>query len=317
MKIVILDGATANPGDNPWTEIEKLGETFIYPRSSRAEVIERAADADIILTNKVVIDAAILNQLPNLKFIAVTATGYNVVDVEAARERDILVSNVPEYSTESVAQFVFAGLLDFIHRSQQHHDSIVNGEWPRRADFAFWLQPTWELTGKTIGIVGLGRIGRAVARIADAFGMKVVASSRSERDTPSYAGFQWLDVKTLFSTADVVTLHCPLTDSNVAFVNRDLLEGMKPNSLLINTARGGMVNESDLAAALNAGRIGGAILDVVSAEPISNENPLLKARNCLLTPHMAWATIEARRRLTKFTAENIRAFLSGSPINMV
>jgi len=317
MKIVILDGATANPGDNPWTEIEQLGETSIYPRSSRAEVLERAADAEIILTNKVVIDAAILNQLPNLKFIAVTATGYNVVDVTAARERGILVSNVPEYSTESVAQFVFAGLLDFIHRSQQHHDSIVNGEWPRRADFAFWLQPTWELSGKTMGIVGLGRIGRAVARIANAFGMKVVASSRTQREPPDYAGFHWLDVETLFSTADVISLHCPLTDHNVGFVNRELLEIMKPNSLLINTARGGIINEHDLAEALNAGRISGAILDVVSVEPILDTNPLLKARNCLLTPHMAWATIEARRRLTKFTAENIRAFLSGSPINGV
>lgn len=317
MKIVVLDGATANPGDNPWTEVEKLGEFVVYPRTPPEQVVERARDADVILTNKVVFDEQVLQQLPQLKFIAVTATGYDVVDVEAARRRNIPVSNVPEYSTDSVAQHVFAGLLAFIHRPELHHDAVQNGQWQNNPDFCFWLKPIDELRGKTLGIVGLGRIGRTVARIADAFGMKIVAHNRTPRNPPAYPGFEWLDVETLFSTADVVSLHCPQTEENTGFVNANLLGKMKPTGLLVNTARGGLIDETALAEALNNDQIAGAILDVVSIEPITGDNPLLNAKNCLLTPHNAWATIEARRRLVKLTAENIAAFKDGDPINVV
>jgi glycerate dehydrogenase len=317
MKIVVLDGVTANPGDNPWTEIERLGEVDVYPNTAANEAVARCTDAEIVLTNKVVIGDTELKQLPQLNLICVTATGYNVVDVDAAKRHDVLVCHVPEYSTESVAQFVFAGLLSFIHRPELHDAAIRDGEWQRNGNFSFWISPMTELAGKTFGIVGLGKIGRAVARIANSLGMRVIANSRTEREPLGYADFGWRDLGTLFAESDVVSLHCPQTESNTGFVANELLGSMKPSAILINTARGGLVNEQDLTEALNGGEIAGAILDVVSAEPILDSNPLLTAKNCIITPHVAWATLESRRRLIQSTAKNIRAYLDGQPINLV
>lgn len=317
LKIVILDGETANPGDNPWTPLEALGQVTVYPQTQPDELLSRAKDADILLTNKVIVSAASLNQLPALKFIAITATGVNVVDCRAAASRGVLVSQVPSYSTDSVAQHVFTGLLSLLHRPEMHYQAILQGEWERSGNFSFWQVPQVELAGKTMGIVGMGRIGRAVAKIADALGMHVVANSRSPAEPLKYAGFRWLDWETLLATADVISLHCPQTDANSGFVNQQSLSMMKPTAILVNTARGGLVNELDLASALNSGGIAGAFLDVVSVEPIARDNPLLGARNCLITPHLGWATIEARRRLLQVTYQNVAAFINGTPINLV
>lgn len=317
MNIVVLDGQTLNPGDNPWQEVEELGELTVYAKTDPVDVVKRSATADIIVTNKVAIDAALLDQLPVLKFIAVTATGYNVVDVAAANRQGIVVSNVPVYGTDSVAQHVFACLLSFIHRPELHHAAIQAGDWEASGNFSFWKSPVVELADKTMGIVGFGRIGRATARLAAAFGMRVVVNSRSSARGSRTGDAESLGLEELFAVSDFVSLHCPQTDSNVGFVNRELIERMKPSAILVNTARGGLINELDLAEALNSGRIAGAILDVVSEEPITTDNPLFSAPNCLLTPHMAWTALEARRRLMHVTAENIAAFVNGKPINVI
>ena len=317
MNIVVLDGYTLNPGDNPWQPIEKLGELSIYDRTEPSEVRQRAVNADVILTNKVELSRELILELPNLKMIAVTATGYNVVDIEAARDRGIPVTNVPVYSTDAVAQHVFAGLLSFIHRPYEHHLAIQQGHWQSQGNFSFWLSPLAELKGKTMGLVGLGRIGRATAKIANAFGMRVVSTSRRHADPLPYEGFEWLSIEELFLQSDYISLHCPQTPETTGFVNRELIERMKSNAILINTARGGLVNEQDLADALNDGKIGGALLDVVSKEPIVESNPLWGAKNCVLTPHIAWSPIEARRRLMETVAMNIQAFSDGNPIHVV
>ena len=317
MNIVVLDGYTLNPGDNPWQPIEKLGELSIYDRTEPSEVRQRAVNADVILTNKVELSRELILELPNLKMIAVTATGYNVVDIEAARDRGIPVTNVPVYSTDAVAQHVFAGLLSFIHRPYEHHLAIQQGHWQSQGNFSFWLSPLAELKGKTMGLVGLGRIGRATAKIANAFGMRVVSTSRRNVDPLPYDGFEWLSIEELFSQSDYISLHCPQTPETTGFVNRELIDRMKSNAILINTARGGLVNEQDLADALNDGKIGGALLDVVSKEPIVESNPLWGAKNCVLTPHLAWSPIEARRRLMETVAMNIQAFTDGNPIHVV
>ena len=317
MKIVVLDGYTLNPGDNPWDLVQIQGELAIYERTDPAQVVERSIDADILLTNKVVLDEAVISQLPKLKFIAVTATGYNVVDVVYAKQKGIPVSNVPVYGTDSVAQHVLASMLSFIHKPHEHHVAIQNGHWQKSNNFSFWLSPLSELAGKTMGIIGLGRIGRATAHLASAFGMKIVAHSRRQNDPLDTPGFQWLSIEETFATADFISLHCPHTPENTGFVNADLIAKMRPNAVLINTARGGLIDEQDLADALNAGRIAGALLDVVSAEPITDDNPLLNARNCILTPHLAWTAIEARKRLMQTNADNIAAFIVGEPINLV
>ena len=317
MKIVAVDGQLLAPGDNPWTPVESLGELTVHQRTSPDQIVERLQGADVVLTNKVVLDEAVLSQLPDLKFIGVTATGYNVVDVAYARSRDIPVSNVPVYSTESVAQHVFACLLSFIHRPQLHHAAVLDGQWEKCDDFAFWLSPLRELAGTTFGVLGLGRIGRATARLAAAFGMKVVAHSRREIDPLDTPGFEWLSREDLFAQSDIVSLHCPQTPETTEFVNADLISKMKPTSILINMSRGGLINEADLTAALNEEKISGAILDVVSAEPILGSNPLPTAKNILITPHIAWSTIEARTRLMQTTADNIAAFQKGTPINVV
>ncbi len=317
MKIVVLDGHTLNPGDNPWAPVEACGDLTVYDRTRSSQIVERASEAEIVLTNKVVMDQAVISRLPNLRFIAVLATGYNVVDVGFAHQQGIPVSNVPVYSTDSVAQHVMASILSFIHKPAEHHAAIQQGLWQTANDFSFWLYPLTELKGKTIGIIGLGRIGRATATLATAFGMRVVAHSRRQSEPLSSPGFEWLSVDDIFANSDYVSLHCPQTPETEGLVNAKLISKMKPQAVLINTARGGLINEHDLADALNAGRIGGALLDVVSTEPIVDSNPLLRARNCVLTPHIAWSTIESRRRLMQTAADNVAAFISGAPINLV
>lgn len=317
MRIVCLDGYTLNPGDNPWDEVAALGDFTVYDRTPPELVVERARDADIVLTNKTVIDAAALARLPKLRFVAVLATGYNVVDAEAAAARGIPVSNVPEYGTAGVAQHVFALLLELCHRVGEHDAAVRAGEWTRSPDFCFWKQTPVELAGLTMGIVGFGRIGRRVAEIAQAFDMAVIASARRHRTTPDDEAFTWAETPELFARADVVSLHCPLDATNARFVDASLLSCMKPSAFLINTARGGLVDERALAAALDAGTLAGAAVDVVSAEPMRDDNPLLRARNCIITPHIAWASLAARRRLMATTVRNLRAFLAGKPIHLV
>lgn len=317
VKIVCLDGYTLNPGDNPWGDVSALGELTVYDRTPPEAVVERARDADIVLTNKTVLDAAALARLPRLRFIAVLATGYNVVDVAAARARAIPVSNVPEYGTAGVAQHVFALLLELCHRTGEHDAAVHAGEWSRAPDFCFWRQTPIELAGRTIGIVGFGRIGRRVGEIAHAFGMRVLAHARTRTGAPAYSPFAWAEIAEIFAQADVVSLHCPLDATNQRFVGRDLLAGMKPGAFLINTSRGGLVDEQALADALAAGRLAGAAVDVVSVEPLQPDNPLLAARNCVITPHIAWASLDARRRLMATTVDNLKAFLAGNPIHLV
>ncbi len=317
MKIVVLDGYTLNPGDNPWDEVAEQGELKVYERTPAEQILDRAQGADILLTNKTPLDGALLKQLPDLKYISVLATGYNVVDVDAAREQNIPVSNVPVYGTDTVAQYAFALLLNHGHHVAHHSDLVKAGEWEKRGDFCFWDYPLIELAGLTMGIVGFGRIGRRVGELAHAFGMKVLAADVQQGKDPGYEPFAWRDIPDLFAESDVVSLHCPQTADNVGFVNRELLSKMKPTGYFINTARGPLVNEQDLADALNNDVIAGAAVDVVSKEPIQDTNPLLKAKNIVITPHMAWGTVAARKRLMHITAENIRAFLAGKPVNVV
>jgi glycerate dehydrogenase len=317
MKIVVLDGYTLNPGDNPWTDLASLGELTVHNRTPPEAIVERAVGAEVLLTNKTRLTARTLSELPRLRFISVLATGHDVVDGAAARQRGIPVSNVPEYGTESVAQHVFALLLELCHQVARHDAAVHAGEWARTADFCFWKQPPVELAGSTMGLVGFGRIGRRVAEIAQAFGMRVMAARATPLPAPPHPAVTWTPIPELFAAADVVSLHCPLTPHTARFVNRELLARMKPTAYLINTARGALVDEQALADALNAGALAGAAVDVVSAEPIGAGNPLLGACNCLITPHMAWGSLAARRRLMAATVDNVRAFLAGQPINVV
>jgi glycerate dehydrogenase len=316
-RIVVLDGYTLNPGDNPWDDLGELGELEVHPRSHPDEVVARARGAEIAVINKVQLREGELAALPDLRFIAITATGYNVVDLAAARARRVLVANVPEYGTESVAQHTIALLLELASAVGEHAGAVVAGEWSASPDFCFWRRPLLELSGRTLGIVGFGRIGRRVGELAHAFGMRVIATRRGAASPPDYRPFEWRTVQELFAEADVVSLHCPLTDENERFVDHDLLHAMKRSALLLNTARGALIDERALAAALHDGVIAGAALDVVSREPIRPDNPLIGARNCIVTPHVAWATLAARRRLMQATVANVRAFLAGAPINLV
>ena len=317
MKIVILDGYTQNPGDNPWTPVEDLGDVVIHDRTAAGEILTRAADADVLVTNKCPLDAATIAMLPSLKFIAVLATGYNVVDVDAAKEHGILVSNVPVYGTNNVAQFAIALTLELCHRIGVHDVAVKAGEWENNIDWTFWKTPQVELAGKTMGIVGFGRIGRRVGELARALQMRVVAHDIFHGNAPDYEGFEWLEMSDLFAASDVITLHCNLTDDNEHFCNKQMFSLMKNTAFFINCSRGPLVNEHDLAEALNAGQLAGAAVDVVSTEPIKGDNPLLNAKNCYVTPHIAWATLDARKRITQTTAENIQAFIGGSPIHVV
>lgn len=316
MKIVVLDGYTLNPGDNPWTAVERLGAVTVHDRTPADQIVARARGAEIVLTNKTPLTRETLEQLPELRFIGVLATGYNVVDIAYARERGIPVSNVPVYGTDAVAEFVFAVALDFLRAPRQHAALVQAGEWAAAGDFSFWRSPLAELAGKTMGIVGFGRIGRRVGELAAAFKMPVLVHDRSPDNPPAYP-FAWSGIEELFASSDIVSLHCNQTPENAGMVNRALLARMKPGALLINTARGGLVNEVDLAEALAAGRPAAAALDVVSVEPIRPDNPLFAAPNAVITPHIAWAAVEARRRLMATAAENIAAFQAGTPINVV
>jgi len=315
VKIVVLDGYTMNPGDLSWKDLESLGECTVYERTPPEKVLERAAGAEIVLTNKVVLDGAVMARLPALKYIGVLATGYNVVDTAAARERGIVVTNVPAYATRSVAQLVFALVLELAHRVGHHARTVREGRWTASKDFAYWDWPLVELEGLVMGIVGFGRTGRAVADLARAFGMRVLVHTRSPK--PPQKGVRFVDLESLLRESDVVSLHCPLTPETEGLVNAKRLALMKPTAFLINTSRGPVVNERDLAEALSAGRIAGAGLDVLSTEPPKADNPLLGAKNCFLTPHFAWATRAARERLMKTVVENVRAFLAGRPQNVV
>jgi glycerate dehydrogenase len=317
MKIVVLDGHTLNPGDNPWDELAHLGDLVVYDRTPPSEVVARAADAEIVLTNKTVLHADAIAALPRLRFIAVLATGYNVVDVSAARQRDIVVANVPEYGTDAVAQHTMALLLELCHRVGDHTRAVEAGEWRRSPDFCFWLATPIDLSGWTVGIVGLGRIGRRVAHLAHAFGMRVIAYGPHQRNAPDYPGFAWRTIADLFAEADVISLHCPLTADNARFVNRELLARAKPSAFLLNTARGGLIDEAALAAALASGALGGAAVDVLSSEPPHADNPLLGVPRCIITPHIAWASLAARKKLMAITVRNVAAFLAGAPINVV
>ena len=318
MKIVALDGHTLNPGDNPWTLVEALGEFVVYDKTPDESVVERAAGAEVVLTNKVPLTAEVFDQLPGLKFVSVTATGYNVVDVEAARARGISVSNIPVYGTDSVAQYTLALLLELCHDVGHHSERVHEGGWIESGYWSFWDTPLTELSGKVLGLVGFGRIGQRVGQLAHAFGMEVWAYAPTPKDDPGYAPFAFKSsVEEIFAGADVVSLHCPQTADNAGFVNAALLGSMKENSLFINTARGGLVDEAALAEALRAGRPRAAATDVASAEPIGNDNPLLGAPNLIMTPHIAWATVEARGRLMQMTADNIAAYQKGAPIHVV
>ncbi|HDP81077.1 MAG TPA: D-2-hydroxyacid dehydrogenase [Spirochaetes bacterium] len=317
LSIVVLDGKRLNPGDNPWDEVARFGKLTVYDWSEPAEVADRANHADIVLTNKSLISRDTIEKLSALKYISVLATGYNIVDIGAARERNIPVSNVPVYGTDSVAQYVFALLLEFTNRVSLHDASVKAGDWSKSGQWSYTLSLQTELAGKTMAIIGFGRIGRRVGELAHAFGMEVLAVDINRNNPPPYTPFAFVSLEEAFRRADVVSLNCALTPENTGMVNKGLLSLMKPSAFLINVARGPLVKDADLAEALNGGVLAGAALDVVSAEPIAPVNPLLRAKNCLITPHMAWATLEARRRLMKTTAENIAAFLDGKPINVV
>ena len=316
MKIVILDGYTANPGDLSWGSLKEMGEVTVYERTRREEIAGRAADADIVLTNKVVMDREMMALLPRLKYIGVLATGYNVVDIEAARERDIIVTNVPAYSTESVAQTVFAHLLTVTNRTEHYAEQNRQGRWAENRDFCYWDTELTELAGKTMGIVGLGHIGRRVAEIALAFGMQVKAmTSKKAEELP--AGIQKAELQSLLASADVVSLHCPLTEGTRHLIHRETLRLMKPSAILINTGRGPLVDDEALAEALNEGRLRAYCADVVTEEPPKADHPLLHAPNAFITPHIAWATVEARKRLLQTAIGNVEAFVNGHPVNVV
>jgi glycerate dehydrogenase len=315
-KIVVLDGYTLNPGDLSWDGLKALGQCTVYDRTEPCDVLSRAEGAEIILTNKTVLSSDIIGQLPNLKYIGVLATGYNVLDVEAAHERGIVVANVPAYSTPSVGQLVFAHLLNLAHHIGHHAETVRSGRWSSSPDFCYWDTPLIELSGLTLGIIGFGRIGRTTAKLALAFGMKVLAYDII-RPSSMPEGCKFVGLEDVFRDGDVVSLHCPLTSQTTRIVNKERLALMKKTAFLINTGRGPLVDEHALADALNNERIAGAGLDVLSSEPPEKDNPLIKAKNCFITPHIAWATRAARERLLKVVIDNVAAYLAGKPQNVV
>lgn len=317
MKIVILDGYTLNPGDLSWDEMKKYGEVTVYDRSPPDTVVERAADAAIVYTNKTPLGEDILSRLPSLKFIGVLATGYNVVHTDFAKSKGIIVANVPGYGTASVAQMTFALLLELCHHVQRHSDTVMDGKWVRSADWCYWDYPLTELAGKTMGIIGFGHIGQQVGTIATAFGMNIIANARNRTGQAHRTNFKWADVPELLQQSDVVSIHCPLFPETKGMINKDSLQLMKKSAFLLNTSRGPLIVDQDLADALNNGVIAGAGIDVMSAEPPPKDNPLFRAKNCLVTPHIAWATKEARARLMQITVNNLSAFLNGDPVNVV
>ena len=318
MKLVILDGYAENPGDLSWNGLSKLVDEYtVYDITAPEDIIKRSLDADILVTNKTPVTRQTIEKLPKLKFIAVLATGFNVVDCKAARERGIPVSNIPAYSTDSVAQLVFGFMLEFSNRVALHSESVKNGDWEKSEHFCYLKAPLSLLSGKTLGIIGFGRIGFAVAEIANAFKMRVLAFSPHTNTYDGFGKVEFCSFERLVAESDFVTLHCPLTESTSGMVNKAFLENMKKTAYLINTSRGGVVNENDLAEALENGTIAGAGLDVLSAEPPKGGNVLIGAKNCLITPHIAWASLEARTKLLNIFLENVENFVKGTPVNVV
>lgn len=313
MKICILDGYSLNPGDLDWSPVERLGDVTLFDRTPADKIVERAADADIVLTNKVPFSADTLRQLPRLRFICVLATGYNIIDTEAAARQGVVVANIPAYSTMSVAQMAFAHILNITNHVASYAREVADGKWTNCPDFCFWDSALTELAGKTMGIVGLGNTGMATARIAVAMGMKVVAMTSKSADTLP-EGITPAPLDDVLASADVVSLHCPLTPSTRHLINAEAIGKMKPSAILINTGRGPLVDEQAVADALNNGRLAAFGADVLSQEPPRGDNPLLSARNCFLTPHIAWATLEARTRLMSTATENVRQFIAGEPV---
>ena len=316
MNIVILDGYTENPGDLSWEELGKLGDLTVYDRTPESEIVSRIGDAEIVITNKTPLTRATLDACPNIRYIAVLATGYNVVDIAAAKEKGIPVSNVPTYGTASVGQFAIAMLLEICHHVAHHSQTVYEGKWNACADWCYWDYPLIELDGKTMGIIGFGRIGQTTGKIARAMGMKVLAYD----SFPSESGkaiAEYVDLDTLLASSDVVALHCPLFPETQGIINKDTIAKMKDGVILLNNSRGPLIVEQDVADALNSGKIYAAGLDVVSTEPIRNDNPLLKAKNCIITPHISWAPKESRQRIMDCTVSNVLSFLNGAPANVV
>lgn len=316
MKIVVLDSYTLNPGDQNWEPLQTLGDFTEYDRTPPAQIVERAQDAEVVLVNKVILNREIINQLPKLRYIGVLATGYNNIDIEAAKEKGIVVTNVRAYGPASVAQQSFALLLALVNHAELHSQSVHNGEWTNAADWCYWKTPLVELAGKTLGLIGFGDIGSQVARIAQAFGMKVIVYRKNPSRTQDDS-ITLVSLEAIFTQSDVVSLHCPLTDETKEIINATHLALMKPTAYLLNTGRGPLINEQELADALKQGTIAGAGLDVLSVEPPKADNPLLSAPNCIITPHIAWATFEARKRLLSMAADNVKAFLNGNPVNTI
>ncbi len=322
MEIVILDGYTLNPGDLSWKGFEELGNLRVYDRTSYDVndidlIVQRSKDADAIIINKTPISRKALDKLPNLKYIGLLATGYNVVDIDAAKEKGITVTNVPTYGTDSVAQMTFALLLELTNNVGIHDAAVKAGKWSKSPDWCFWESPLIQLSGKTLGIIGYGRIGQSVGKIAQAFGMKVIATANNPRKELENKDMKYVELDELFANSDFISLHCPLTDETKGIINKKSIEKMKSNVMIINTSRGGLIVEDDLADALNRERIAGAALDVVSVEPIKPDNPLLKAKNCILTPHISWAPIESRERLMNIAVNNLVEYLKEKPVNVV
>jgi glycerate dehydrogenase len=319
MKIIVLDGYTLNPGDLSWHCLGELGELIVFDRTEKSvtSTLKAIGDAEIVINNKTPLTREILERAPRIKYIGILATGYNVVDIAAAREFGITVTNIPDYGTSSVAQFTFGLLLEMCHHIGEHDKVVKNGQWTRSGEFCMWTYPLIELAGKTLGIIGFGRIGQATARIAQAFGMKVVAFDKILNRDLETDTCRHVNLEQLLTGSDVISLHCPLTPETEGMINRETISKMKDRVMIINTARGPLVVEEDLSQALNSGKVAGAAVDVVSSEPIGEHNPLLKARNCIITPHIAWAPKESRERLMKTAVDNLQAFLNGNAVNVV
>jgi glycerate dehydrogenase len=317
MKIVVLDGYALNPGDLSWEGLKQLGEVIVHERTAYTEIAERCAGATAVLTNKTPLDEATLNKLPDLKYIGVLATGYNIINTEVCKQKGIVVSNVPGYGTTSVAQFTIALLLELCHHVQKHSDAVMAGKWSRSADWCFWDYPLTELAGKTLGIIGFGNIGKKVADMATAFDMNIIATGRTRPGQSHRKNFRWVDLPELLQQSDVISIHCPLTPETQGLINKENLKKMKPSAFLLNTSRGPIIVDTDLADALNNNVIAGAGIDVLSVEPPPADNPLFKAKNCIITPHIAWATKEARARLMDTVVNNLSAFINNKPVNVV
>jgi len=319
MKLVVLDGFTLNPGDLSWEGLKQFGALKVYDRTdfTPKTVIDAIGDADVVFTNKVPMPKEVIEQAPNLKYIGVLATGYNIIDVEKAKELGVLVTNVPTYGTNGVAQFTMGLLLEMCHHIGDHSNAVFRGDWTKSVDFCFWNTPLIELDGKTIGIIGFGRIGQATAKIAQAFGLNVLAYNRSKDASLETETCRYASLEELFEKSDIISLHCPLSESTEGIINKQNIEKMKTGVMLINTSRGGLIVEEDLKNALNSGKVAMAAVDVVSSEPIKEDNPLLKAKNCIITPHIAWAPIESRNRMMTTTIKNLEAYVNGNPKNVV